>query len=535
MRLALGSLLVALLAADAQASDRPPICPDARYVVEAELPDDASGRFLVRIEDDRVFFETFCTGRHWGRIRRTRRGPRLRARLRGCESLGRSVRVAATVTDGCETFAGAMQVDGKRPRRRTLRATRSRCGDGVVDGGNGETCDGAGGCVEGHACGEQCVCTALPTTTTTTLAVCGDGVRSGSEACDGLDRGDHTCTSAGFDGGALGCTAACELDTSSCCACGNDVIEAACGEQCDGTALGDGACGKGGPISCLSSCLGWNFNACHRCGNGVREGFEECDDDDLGGTTCPQGSSGGAPVCTAHCELDSAPCIQCGDGELEAGEACDDGNLESGDGCSSTCVIECGDGLVQPPDQCDDGNLVLGDGCSEFCTIEGGFSGGGGENAEWCALQWGAARTPQDAPPVHCQDGAPSCDQGPAGDGACRFLAYFCLNNPASSGPCSWTGPARVELLAGGEHALDATAQETVLAAFEHTLERWGGLTLVRDGLALEVTSPSLEALCGQFLLDVPAGETRRVPIAISDHGAPAAVDVDSVDFVCDQ
>jgi len=541
MRVVLGAIVLTILAmTDAAAGGRRPICPDARYVVDApDLVDGAGGRLFVRVEDDRGWFETFCSGSGSGRIRRTPRGPRLKARLRGCAALGRDVKVVATFADGCSALEGAIRTAGTRPRRRDFRAVPSRCGDDVLDRSGGESCDGsADGCLEGTACTDQCTCVPLPTTTSTTsttIPVCGDGVRGGSEACDGADRGDQSCQSAGFDDGTLGCTDDCQLDTSACCVCGNNVIEAACGETCDGTAIGAGACSHGGPISCLSSCLGWSFNACFSCGNGVREGSEQCDGQDLGGATCPEASTGGAPVCD-HCFLDDGPCRVCGDGEIDAGEFCDDGNLESGDGCSSTCGSECGNGSLAGSEACDDGNLVAGDGCSEFCSVEDGFSGGGDENAEYCALIWGAARTsPETLTPVRCQDGATPCDRSPASDGACRFLAYFCVNNPGYSGPCTWGGPARVELLAGGEHALDASAQETVLDAFEQMLGRGDGVTVERDGLVLEVSPPVQDDLCGQFLLDVPAGETRRVPIQISDGGDPAAVDVDAVDFVCDE
>ncbi|MFO0761681.1 MAG: DUF4215 domain-containing protein [Byssovorax sp.] len=58
------------------------------------------------------------------------------------------------------------------------------------------------------------------------------------------------------------------------------------------------------------------------CGNGIKEGFEECD----GGATCD-----------ANCNIIPV----CGDGIVKAGlEGCDDGNMNSGDGCSSSCAIE---------------------------------------------------------------------------------------------------------------------------------------------------------------------------------------------------
>jgi cysteine-rich repeat protein len=60
------------------------------------------------------------------------------------------------------------------------------------------------------------------------------------------------------------------------------------------------------------------------CGDGVIEGFEECD---------------GGPTCTATC--DRAPA--CGDGFIDAPEVCDDSNMLGGDGCSSACQFE-----VQP-------------------------------------------------------------------------------------------------------------------------------------------------------------------------------------------
>ena len=53
-------------------------------------------------------------------------------------------------------------------------------------------------------------------------AVCGNGVRDGDEACDGSDVGAATCMEFGLDAGAVGCTAACTIDSSGCFAADAD-------------------------------------------------------------------------------------------------------------------------------------------------------------------------------------------------------------------------------------------------------------------------------------------------------------------------
>jgi cysteine-rich repeat protein len=102
------------------------------------------------------------------------------------------------------------------------------------------------------------------------------------------------------------------------------------------------------------------------CGNGVVEGFEECD----GGATCD-----------ANC--DRIPV--CGDGFVDAPETCDDANANPGDGCTAACSSEagfacssaggpctpiCGDGQIKGSESCDDSNSVNGDGCDSSCRSE---------------------------------------------------------------------------------------------------------------------------------------------------------------------
>ena len=80
---------------------------------------------------------------------------------------------------------------------------------------------------------------------------CGDGVGQKSEACDGADLRGSTCVSLGFSGGTLSCTGACALDTSGCITsaapvCGDGVVNGF--EECDGAV--DGAC----PGLCSAHC-----------------------------------------------------------------------------------------------------------------------------------------------------------------------------------------------------------------------------------------------------------------------------------------
>ncbi len=188
------------------------------------------------------------------------------------------------------------------------------------------------------------------------------------------------------------CTDSCLNAGSSAYAavCGNGIVDrnsiTGAWEDCDPTAPGWSA------AECTSSCQVIGVSACDVtitslcCGNGVREGREECDD---GGNADGNG-------CSAAC-LDEGAAragLTCGDGVVShvstlfpdgvhsGGEECDDGDAVSGDGCSSVCLREgsvntstiggvvCGDGNVGAGEDCDDGDAVSGDGCSASCLQE---------------------------------------------------------------------------------------------------------------------------------------------------------------------
>jgi hypothetical protein len=98
--------------------------------------------------------------------------------------------------------------------------------------------------------------------------VCGDGVRSVGEACDGSDFGGADCTAAGFynpDG--LACSSFCTFDVASCTGfCGDNTING--DELCDGVSP-PGTCFDlgfdAGPLACAQSC-GLSFSSCARFG-----------------------------------------------------------------------------------------------------------------------------------------------------------------------------------------------------------------------------------------------------------------------------
>jgi fibro-slime domain-containing protein len=167
--------------------------------------------------------------------------------------------------------------------------------------------------------------------------VCGDGIVTRSEVCD-----DGT-----NDGSYNGCSADC-LNLGGFC--GDATVNGP--EICDlGAANNDGSY-----EGCNPDCT-----PAGTCGDGVVQPLEEvCDDGTNDGT---YGS------CSADC---SAFADRCGDGVVNGPEECDQGlgaNLGEYGGCNPDCSLApfCGDGVQQGDEQCDDGNNDDLDGCLSNC------------------------------------------------------------------------------------------------------------------------------------------------------------------------
>ncbi|MFC1678138.1 dockerin type I domain-containing protein [Patescibacteria group bacterium] len=66
----------------------------------------------------------------------------------------------------------------------------------------------------------------------------------------------------------------------------------------------------GGDLSCLDDCTDFDTSQCNSCGNGSKEGSEECDGSDLGGESCTSlGFISGSLSCMPNCVLNTTDCV----------------------------------------------------------------------------------------------------------------------------------------------------------------------------------------------------------------------------------
>jgi len=152
--LVLAAALVVVAGPPAHAAKRTP-CPDGRFLQATSILAGGSpaGAFdAVVLAGHQVSIGSGCAPVR-ARLKALRNGAtRVRAAWNTCGDLHR-VRLNATIgaQDGeaCRLFAGTLSA--KRTPKRTISASRSRCGDGVVDAAAGETCD-----PPGTSCDQTC-------------------------------------------------------------------------------------------------------------------------------------------------------------------------------------------------------------------------------------------------------------------------------------------------------------------------------------------------------------------------------------------
>lgn len=177
------------------------------------------------------------------------------------------------------------------------------CGNGTAE--PDEDCDGADmrgqSCMSLEAGNGTLSCHPLCKWDLRECGFCGDGYHNPlSEDCDG-DRfpAELTCEAFGFLRGELSCTAECEVDPSTCtdeapAVCGDGVIST--GEYCDGDNFGTIDCVRlafaGGTLECTDECR-WEASGCI-FEDGTRVGDEERAMADDGSLPGPDAGSGGA-------------------------------------------------------------------------------------------------------------------------------------------------------------------------------------------------------------------------------------------------
>ena len=194
------------------------------------------------------------------------------------------------------------------------------CGDGIIQVAFGESCDdqalGEATCTSiGHA-GGVLACAADCTFDVSGCAVCGDEVISEPfEDCEDDDLQGASCENLGYYGGSLACSdQTCTYDTSNCETfgwCGDGTIQQS-RESCDGANLNGHTCESlgyyGGMLTCNEGCS-IDFTSCEAagfCGDGIISAYrgEECDQTNFGEQTCRSLRHwGGTPVCNGACQI----------------------------------------------------------------------------------------------------------------------------------------------------------------------------------------------------------------------------------------
>ena len=170
----------------------------------------------------------------------TSKGTRIHAvwPVGACTGLKGRAQLKARILPGCRLLSGTLVAKKLRKPFKDIPLSTG-CGDGLVDPGLGETCDGATGCGAGEHCVGCDVCApgavASPTTTTLPTNVT-------TRCCQ--------ATGACFDAGPADAQA-------TCAALHNDAMLAPAGQICNGVTGYDGPTGLGTPnnrAGCGSIC-----------------------------------------------------------------------------------------------------------------------------------------------------------------------------------------------------------------------------------------------------------------------------------------
>lgn len=180
--------------------------------------------------------------------------------------------------------------------------------------------------------------TSVSDTLTTTSTTEADTSSSSTDADTSSESGPEPTESSGTDTGSSSeSSSTTEVDL-----CGNGMVDG--DEQCDGDDLNGNACSDigfdAGELACNSGCVYDTFNCIiYICGNDGIDPGELCDGSQLAGADCASEGFplGGELACTAACDdYDTSECLTqlCGNDTIEGTEVCDGGAL-AGDSCAA--------------------------------------------------------------------------------------------------------------------------------------------------------------------------------------------------------
>jgi cysteine-rich repeat protein len=160
------------------------------------------------------------------------------------------------------------------------------------------------------------------------VEICGDGIATFSEVCDG---DIISCTQSGYTGNQY-CNSICD-GFDSC------ILTEYCG---DGIINGNEGCEDGNSVNgdgCSSSCV-IETDPAGVCGDGIIDLDEVCELGEAGDIIpCTESGYPGTQSCNSNCDGYDSCFLEayCGDGSVNGNEACDDGNADNEDDCSNSC------------------------------------------------------------------------------------------------------------------------------------------------------------------------------------------------------
>lgn len=151
---------------------KPEPCAPGRFLVAAAssplLAGQSAGREAVAYDGAHVVSLDACGNAAPGTVKATRKTTVVRGRWATCGTFAKVAVTARIAAPACDVLSGRLKA--KKTKVKKFTATRSTCGDGVVDGGGGESCDVSapdGDATCPGAC-SACVCPSGSSSTTTT-------------------------------------------------------------------------------------------------------------------------------------------------------------------------------------------------------------------------------------------------------------------------------------------------------------------------------------------------------------------------------